>query len=312
MLLFLFFAIACEDDEVVPVPDSGVIADSGTPDGGAATDAGCDPLSAASPETPGATTGRIEIVDYDFWDDIDQKRARVRNAGVNFFTANIPPIPIESAALFPAVPIDQCAVVDIPIPMDSIGPARNVGNTITISNEAGTKSVLLERTVEADGIRYEWATQEDLLNFFDPNYLAFDERWTYATEGDATANIGPATAVVEPFDDFALLEPMVSSSSTAVPVDGSVAWTSTGTKGLFSILLGRLLDENDVRYAICNVADDGSFTIPPDVMVEFGPTPGLPFDVIVSRAAAEPFCNEGVVSGLILHVTAYIGAGVLP
>jgi hypothetical protein len=322
----VLFALACDDGDLSQL-DGGITSDGGDsfdadlPPDDAAVDAGtedvgpypCDPFAVTSPETPAATTGQIEIVDYDFWDDIDGRRARVRNAGLNFLTGTLPPVPLATGALFPAVPIDQCIVTDVLLSMEELGPARNVGNSITIENEVGDKSIVAGRMVEAEGIRYGFPTQQDLINFFDPTYLAFDERWTYSTDGDPTAGIRAASATLEPFDDFALLSPPVSSSSTAVMLDGDFTWTGTGTKGRFSIILGRALNmEGDARYAVCNPEDDGSFTVPASVIADFGPTPGLPFDVIVSRASAAPFCNEGVTSGLILHVLAYIGGGVVP
>jgi hypothetical protein len=320
----LVLFVGCEADDL-SATDAGI--DAGAEDAGAggvdaAMDAGsedaafpCDPFRATSPGMLAPTTGQIDIVDYDYFDEIDGRRARVRNAGVNFFTGNLGPYPLNTAALFPGVPIDGCVGVDFIGPPIDPRPARNIGARISIANEAGTKSITIVRASDRDGLSYEWPTTLDVTRFFDPAYLAFGERWTYHTDGDPSAGIGPATAVVEPFDDFLLIAPAVSSSSTAVALDPAgidVTWTSTGTKGIASILLGRALNmTGDARYLICRVEDDGAFTIDPAALADFGPVPGLPFDFVVSRASAAPFCNEGVPSGAVLHVVAYIGAGVL-
>jgi hypothetical protein len=277
----------------------------------------CDPLATpADPTRPAAITGAVEIFDYDFWDEQRSMRDRVRNAGVNFYTNNLPVQPTSEGALYRGIAQDTCIAVDVPAPRTPLGPSRNIGTELLMRDETG---IVLRRPRKSDqdGVHYrDFASQEQLLMFFDPLVTDTSRGWTWSSPGDPSASIRAFEATVGPVEDFEVT-PAITSTGAPLQIEASgftISWTApVATPADVSIVLGRAIGvQGDGRYLICRPIDDGSFTVPPDAIATFGPVPGLAFDLVVSRAQVAAFCNEGVPAGVAHHATVYLGAGVLP
>jgi hypothetical protein len=324
--LTLFLAACGEDDLVKEDAGPGKDGSSGTSlasslDLGTRSDAGafpCDPLASSSaPDVPAQITGQVQITDFDFFDDsFSMSRDRTRNAGINFLTFNLRPRPGVDGAMFTGLALDSCVVFEQLLPYPDLGPARNIGTTLTITNGAGKTIELVRGTSGSSGrLSYEWVTQQDVSNFFDPAFLSLSEPWTYFTPGDSTAGIRPASGTVPPLGDFEVNPAFTETASAAMidPDNATFTWTGSGPTSEFTIEFDRALTpEGDGRFLLCRVVDDGEFTIPRSSIDDFGATPGEAFGLVVARSSLAPFCNEGVTSGLLSHVLAYIGSGVLP
>lgn len=331
-----FFALpllfSCAGDELSRLEDSGPGpadsgADAGLAEDAAALDAApadagpapfpCDVLAPdADPTRPAVLTGRMDIFDFDYWDEQDQRRGRVRNAGVNFLTGNMYVQPTSDAAYYRGITPDGCIAVDVPVPTLPAGPPRNIGTVLVMEDETG---IVLRRPrrSDADGVSYLFFENLDQQSqFFDPARVAIGRRWIWSTPGDPAAGIRPARAVVEPVEDFEVT-PAITSTGAPLVIDPAagvtISWTApVQTPAELSIVLARALNpEGDGRYLICRPADDGSFTVPAAAIADFGPVAGLPFDLVVTRAQVAPFCNEGVPRGAAKHAIIYLGAGIV-
>jgi hypothetical protein len=322
-------ATACSDDAMLDQRDAGTT-DAGLQDiTDAATDAGerdasspdtgmvaCNALApTASPETPAALTGRLDLIDFDIWDELNGERLRTRQMGIGFFTQTMPVLPLSDGPLFTAIAPDTCAAIDIPVPMTDLRPARNIGTELVLANASGV-TVRLVRRSEMGELRYAFATQQDTLRFFDPLQVVLDDTWTWSTPGDGAANVSAAMTTVGPVEEFEV-DPAYTATSTPMALDASgatIRWTPPlRNAGQVSIVLARALNMNgDGRYLVCRPADDGEFTISSADIAAFGPTRGLAFDLAVARAAIGAFCNEGVQAGAMMHTLVYLGAAVVP
>jgi hypothetical protein len=294
--------------------DAGLPRDASTPDAGSG---GCNVLApTGSPEQPAARTGGIDIIDYDFYDEtFDHARARTRNMSIGFFTGTLTPSPISDGVMFTGIARDTCVAMDIAVPR-TVRPARNVGTEITIANEAGVTARFTRSTDAMGEIQYRLATQADTVRFFDRSMVILDDRWTWSTPGDASAGVRATSAIVGPVEDFEVDPAFTSTGAPAMlALSGTtIRWTApVDAPGEFSIALARALNpQGDAHYLLCRPIDDGEYTISATDMAAFAPTPGLAFDLAVSRSAAGAFCNEGVPSGAMIHSLVYLGTGVTP
>jgi hypothetical protein len=322
-----FSLAACSDDDLSRLRDAAgndaaQIEDAGA-DGGPA-DSGLDGGAPAScsqlepgpdPTRPAVATGLIEIWDYDFWDEQRLVRDRVRNAGTNFLTRNIPVRPTGEGALFRSVGEDRCVVLDVMAPREMLGPPRNIGTELVMDDQQGLRLVR-RRMSDQDGVHYRtFVSQMQLLQFFDPAIARLDHRWEYSTPGDPGAMIEPFTTSVGPVEDFEVTPALTSTGAPVVidPAAFTVRWTAPATTAAdLSITMGRALNmDGDARYLLCRPRDDGEFTVPEAAITEFGPVPGLAFDLSVERAQVAAFCNAGVPAGVAQHALVYLGAGVV-
>ncbi|MBI4819105.1 MAG: hypothetical protein HY791_22730 [Deltaproteobacteria bacterium] len=273
----------------------------------------CDPLSTTSSASWARLSGRIEVNDYDFFDETFLERARVRNAGFNFRSRNFPIRPSVDAPLFSSLAEDACVVVDIPALVVDTGPPQDVGTQILIKDSAGALFVRILREAQKDGPGYDFAGPEDVRRFFDMDALTFASAWKYELPGDSSSGIRRDEALVGAVPDFEVA-PAFTSTSAALRLDPAGArftWTATAGSSM-SIVLDRATDQHGSgRYLVCHVADDGEFTIPADDVVTFGSTPSVPFGLAVARGSFAPLCNDGV-TGAVSHMLAYIGTAVLP
>lgn len=326
---------ACSPDTLSHEPDAGTSAsldatasDAASADGANAdaanadaaldADAGCSALDPTSaPEVPAALTGRLDITDYDTFDDIfTHARARTRQAGFNFYTQTLGVQPLSDGALFTALEADHCVAFDLDPPHTDLRPARNVGTGLTLMNEAGTVSVAWIREPDADGPRYRLATQDDTIRFFDRAITKLDDTWTWSSPGDATANIGAASAHVDPVEDFEVTPAFTATTAPAAldPAGATIRWTApaASSRAVMSIALARLLDATtgSARYLVCRPVDDGEYAISAADLTAFGPTPGLAFDFAVARTSMGALCNEGTL-GAAIHTLVYFGSAVV-
>lgn len=282
-------------------------------DAGAARCEALDPTT--SPERAVALTGRLDLTDYDTYDDRTGGRLRSRVGGFNFFTGTLPVSPLSDGALFTGVAPDTCVAFDLPVPSMDLRPARNVGTTLELSDGAAV-TVRFRREDGAEGPRYVLATQADTLAFFDPARVALARSFTWSTPGDRAAGVGPASAAVGPLEDFEVEPAFTATSAPAVlaPSGVTIRWTPpVSSPAQVAIVLARALDPSgNARYLVCRPIDDGEHTISAAALADFGPIPGLAFDLAVARTAMATFCNEGVPLGAAVHTLVYLGAGIVP
>ncbi|MBI2379071.1 MAG: hypothetical protein HYV07_34065 [Deltaproteobacteria bacterium] len=317
-----FGVVACGSDPAPGPTDAAPSVDAGSPDAsgadasadaevgdaGAVRDASvCDPLATTSSRAWARPNGRIEVNDYDYFDETFFERARVRNAGFNFRTRALPIRPSVDAPLFSSLPADACVALDVPAFVDTSGPPRDVGARILIRDRAGVPFVELIRTLELDGPRYDFATGEDARRFFDRDELDLGVAWSYELPG-GTTDSSPVTATVPGVPDFEVTPAFTSTRAPALLLStgATIRWAPTASSAM-SIVLERATDpDGGGRYLVCRVVDDGEHTFGAEQLAAFGADPGVPFGLAVARSAFVPICRGGLV-GVVSHVLAYVG-----
>jgi hypothetical protein len=263
------------------------------------------------PTKPSAITGSIELLDFDMWDQSTKSRIRVRNSSINFLTQTyIARPPIESV-LYTGIAANTCSTFTWINSMTSLGPYRNIGTNLILTSTDALTTVTLRRTAMNT---YDFATGVDTQTFFDPTLVNIRHQWIWHTDGDPAAMIQSASTTVGSVEDFQVTPALTNGNAPVVLTSSqaTIHWTAPTRPAQMSITLGRALNANgDARFVLCRPDDTGSFTIPQAAVQSLGASSTIAVELDVARAAAGPFCNEGVTRGVALHTLIYTGSALI-
>lgn len=327
VLTWVVIVAACGDSEPLGGVDAGATADAaemradatspdaaardvGTPDASAIA---CDPLASATSSASFAhVEGLLSVLEFYSYTPSRNETFHWRQWSVGAFSAALEPTASEPY-LYAAIPADGCIVRNIAAATASLTPFRNLGTHLKWTTESGDE-VIWAREVDEFGALYRLPSGAMALKFSDPAQTPFDQRWTWSTPGDLGGAIRPASAEIQPTEDFQVTPPISTSSVPLALFAGlDLRWTApVRTPARVSLVMARATSPaGDARAVICRPADDGSFVITQAMIDALGPVPGLSFTFNLSRTQHAPFCNEGIRDGLAVHTVAHLGTAVV-